>query len=85
MHTDRCDDEHLQEQGDACREPSWGSVGQLSWGSGCPPRFERWLSVAPHFLKQYASAPGLFQKNKKQIRKPIVGSYVVPDLAERLK
>jgi len=41
--------------------------------------------VAPHFLKQYASAPGLFQKNKKQIRKPIVGSYVVPDLAERLK
>ena len=48
MHTDRCDDEHLQEQGDACREPSWGSVGQLSWGSGCPPWFERWLAPAPH-------------------------------------
>jgi len=45
------------------REPSWGSVGQLSGCSGCPPAFERRPTRAPHpFLRVSGKLPLGFKK-----------------------
>ena len=45
---------------------SGGSVGQVSGGSRCPPRFEcRFDGAAYLFLKRSVSIPGLLQKKKK--------------------
>ena len=49
---------------------SGGSVGQVSGGSRCPPRFERRLDASPHLLlKRSAGALGLLKKN--QATKPL--------------